>query len=1536
MRYLSVTLISPFETRVFTLQDDSLKVMSIGNKKGSDMPLQGDWGDEVFELALYRSGENWFVSIGEGLKCLKEDGNGGSDRTQLKHNLTLQFEGQKNGGKVLTLGVMEHFDFSGVAFDRRVDLGAARSVTVGGTPRCGIRLSTASSGREEVVLTRQGPGFLLEKTAGDYPVYLNRQLVKGQVTLSEGDFFSVADVQFYYRENSLFVDKAIKLSTNGLSSMVLLQQTSALDYPVFIRSTRVQHQVKTDEIDVAQPRSPNQREPDNVLLRVLPPAVLIIAMLLMRGSMGGGMGFMAFMVVSMGVSVLVTILTMRESKKRNIIAEQKRKDAYYAYIQKKVEEIKLRRQDELRILDRIYRSVDDNLAIVKNFEKGLFDRSPQDVDFLDVRLGRGTREASIKVKTNIPEYRESDDELQDVALDVVEKYRYLNDAPVVARLRKSHGIGVAGKRQWLYEMLKYMTVDLTVRHYYKELRLYFVISEEDRRDFAWTRWLRNCFDEETGTYRNILCDDESNKFHLEVLYRLLSERESSVGDGDVLWPEHVVVFVYRVDLIRNHPISQYFERSANLGVHFIFFDENEERIPRGCSQLIRLDRMTSSGDLIYTADGERPYHFEYATIMQERMREVVMKLCKVRVVEANLANEMVKSITLYELLNIKRAQEIDLITQWSRSRIDKSMAVPLGVRVKNAVVSLDLHEKAHGPHGLVAGTTGSGKSEIMQSYIINMALYFHPYEVTFLLIDFKGGGMANQFLGLPHLAGAITDIDGREIDRSLKSIKAELERRKHLFAQANVNKIDDYIKMYKKDSASVPSPLPHLIIVVDEFAELKAEQPDFMKELVSAARIGRSLGVHLILATQKPSGVVDGQIWSNSRFKLCLKVQTKEDSQEMLKTPLAAEIREPGRAYLQVGNNEIFELFQSAYSGAPVPNVDPNAVKPYKVHELNMWGKQQVVYQVEAPRAEDGTVRKPPTQLDALVDYVGDYCKQRNIAPLPSIVLPPLLETLPLSDLEGAKKDLLEGILVSAARYDDPEQQYQGDYVMNLSTDNIFMIGAAQMGKTTALLSIIYQAIMNYSPKEIQFYMIDAGNMALKVFEGMPHVGGVVVLAEEDRVKNLFKMISIMISDRKSQLMASGVGTHRAYLEAGKRDMPQVMLVIDNVAAFREYYEQYDDALQMLAREGISVGITMMVTGIASNNLTYRTGSNFGERLCFTVNDVSEYGSMMNIRGIEPAPFPGRALVVLDKRVLEAQFAISHEGETELQRRELMQQDLLERAKDFDFVAPPIPLVPDRLYLEDAKRQVPDLMKEPYRMVVGISYDTVEFLSLRLDSVVSLIINGRPRSGKHTAVRSILHQIQLNPFVHRSDVYVFDDARRTLSDVKDLGTVKRYTTDVEEMRQSVEEVWEELEERQNKLYETDDESLRDQLRATWPLKLFVINGERATKAISGNSAAQEKMTDILSRFNDCKVCAIWCEYPNAKPSIISATDLDRTIHAQNAFMFFDHLQNLKMIDLSLQTLREMNRPYVLGDAFVYSNDQLSHIKTVDAGEKPAK
>ena len=472
----------------------------------------------------------------------------------------------------------------------------------------------------------------------------------------------------------------------------------------------------------------------------------------------------------------------------------------------------------------------------------------------------------------------------------------------------------------------------------------------------------------------------------------------------------------------------------------------------GCGYII--EAKAERAVLISTTDSSKTVEFTYPILQDADAKRIVNLLAPVYSEEISLEGTLTKSISMFEMLNILAVDDLNLEERWNKSQVFRSMAAPIGVTT-NGLISLDLHDKAHGPHGLVAGTTGSGKSEILQTYILSMATLFHPYEVGFVIIDFKGGGMVNQFKDLPHLLGAITNIDGKEIDRSLKSIKAELQKRQRLFAEAEVNHIDKYIRKFK--AREVNTPLPHLILIVDEFAELKAEQPEFMKELISAARIGRSLGVHLILATQKPSGQVNEQIWSNSRFKLCLKVQGQEDSNEVLKSPLAAEIKEPGRAYMQVGNNEVFELLQSAYSGAP-EKMDDTSIKEFSIYSLSSCGKRTPVYTQKRKKAEGLNT----TQLDAIVDYVASYCSSKGIERLSSICLPPLEDYLTVPNNLG--NYALDSIPLGI--YDDPDSQYQGVAHFNLCDDNTMIIGASQTGKTNLIQSIIRLVTSRYSPKD--------------------------------------------------------------------------------------------------------------------------------------------------------------------------------------------------------------------------------------------------------------------------------------------------------------------------------------------------------------------------------------------------------------------------------------------------------------------------------------
>ena len=425
-------------------------------------------------------------------------------------------------------------------------------------------------------------------------------------------------------------------------------------------------------------------------------------------------------------------------------------------------------------------------------------------------------------------------------------------------------------------------------------------------------------------------------------------------------------------------------------------------------------------------------------------------------VRENASNAAIPDmLTFLDMYKTSRVEALDMYHKWLENRTYESMRSLIGQKAGEQPVYLDIHEKYHGHHGLVAGTTGSGKSETLQTYILSLVLNYHPHEVAFILIDYKGGGMAQSFIGLPHLAGVITNLGGNQTTRALLSINAEIKRRQHTFNEYKIKHIDAYIELYRNGEAE--EPMPHLLIIADEFAELKKEQPDFVRALVSAARVGRSLGINLILATQKPSGVVDDEIWSNTRFRICLRVADKQDSNEMLKRTDAAYITGTGRGFLQVGNDEIFDEFQSGWSGAPyTPEVPFNDDSKAKAVIIGLTGKPEAV---KKKKKKKGDNVKKFTQLDAMVQYAANLAEENHIKPLRQIWLPPLPGLFYLDDLELTWDEKQIKLPVGLA--DDPQNQRQFPVYLDFIRDGHLLIcGSAGSGKTSLVQTILYGAAL--------------------------------------------------------------------------------------------------------------------------------------------------------------------------------------------------------------------------------------------------------------------------------------------------------------------------------------------------------------------------------------------------------------------------------------------------------------------------------------------
>lgn len=1477
---------------------ENRREIKIGTGIGSDLRLYKELYFEPVELLFSQRKGVWSLICPENLYISK----GGSRKlvtAELDHGDILTIKYQKSGSDVIQIEFLIDFDNEARKYERAIKLSDSSEVLIGTAGQNQIVLSSRYVKDDLVKLQRSDDGYALMIERTTYGVYLNGIKVQDRCKVKSGDFFSISDFTFYLKKEILWTEIREGMTIKGLSWS---DHPNPNRYPEFIRNTRLKTVLNTDKIEVLDPPAKPQKAKSNLLVSLIPSLGMLLTSGLMA-SMGGTM--VLFSLISGGLAIVTAIITTVQNRMDFKKESKERIEKYQKYADNKRMEIMQYRNEERKTLEKIYPDLSAKQSMLKNFSCELFDRQSQDDDFLQVRLGTGNVKASRKVEYKKQERLEVEDDLQLIPEKISEEFLYLPDAPVVCSLKECNSIGIIGKEEYRFSIMKNIIVDLCSRQYYTDVQMFFLALEEHKDRVNWLRFLPNVANEITNS-RNIAFDDESRNRIFDFLYKELSRREQE-EDG-----EHILVFFYDECGFQIHPVSKFTEKLKDLSATFIFMADKKGEIPQGCSSLVFVD-SDSAGRLVQASNQEERTEFTYSAIADADAQKIVNWLAPVYTEEISLESALTKNISLFELFGIYDADELDLRRRWEKSKVYQSMSVPIGV-TKTGIISLDLHDKAHGPHGLVAGTTGSGKSEVLQTYILSVATLFHPYEVSFVIIDFKGGGMANQFRNLPHLLGAITDIDGKEIDRSLKSINAELQKRKRLFAEAEVNHIDKYIGKYK--SGEVQIPLPHLILIVDEFAELKAEQPDFMKELISAARIGRSLGVHLILATQKPAGQVDDQIWSNSKFKLCLKVQSQEDSNEVLKSPLAAEIKEAGRAYLQVGNNEIFELFQSAYSGAPEKMAEKDT-KTFTLYEISESGKRRPIFRQKSKKTGE-SVR---TQLEALVAYVDDYCRQNGIRHLPDICLPPLPSKIAYPEIP-----MKEGAMIKIGLYDDPENQIQEAACIDLDNKNTMIIGSSQYGKTNILQSMIRTIAGSSSPDEAVIYILDFGSMVLKNFESLNHVGGVVCSSEDEKLKNLFKLLFAEISDRKAKLISTGVSSYSSYVEAGYTDLSHIYLFVDNLTALIELYLQDDDSLLHISREGIAVGISVIIANAQTSGIGYKYLSNFATKIALHCNDSSEYVSLFDSAGLQPDNVIGRCVFEMDKRILECQTYLSFEGKKEIDRIDQMKKFITEvNEKYVGKKAKMIPSIPSVL-TADLLSQNFMAEAEEYRLPIGLTYSEVEPFYLNLSQLGIMGLCGKENTGHKNFIHYILDVLESNRKEYPARAVIIDDANRSLECFRNRSIVDTYTLNIDSAAEVISSWHEILASRYEKFVETG--TVGDELE----LLMLIVQNNDAAKRISDDFELMEQFNEMISRYKGMNFAVLFTGYPNASLSYDAPEPL-RIIKQEQHLIFFEALDNLKVFDVSYSDIKANRRRLESGDAYYIKDNTVTKLKMVKAASE---
>ncbi len=923
---------------------------------------------ELFQLAentaleLENLGGRWQIMPNSKYKLVYTDNRQNAFGQELQNNDILSLTASQ--GERITVIVKSNNQLFSVF--NKYDIRSLDAISIGKAANnmiCYDFMSLVS--QVHAVILRKGEGHVIEDRSAN-GLFVNAKRVAGSQRLAYGDLINVFGLAIVYLGEIIAFKSP--LDGLGLSDSLSLYQESVALAPMaanasdclsengswlFHRSPRYLPKLACDTVKIEAPPAPKEANRQPLLLAIGPSLTMALPMLLgcslaiyASGSGSGGGAFMYTGLITAISSALIgtlwTVLNLRQAKKQLREDELKRFEAYGEYLINCSNEVQERYKRNTDIMRQLY--VEAAVCCQYNHTSlELWNRNRNHNDFFQQRLGIG--EIPFQVNVEIPQERFSmiNDSLAGKARMIKDNYAMLQDVPVCADFsQKIIGlIGGSGKKG-CYPVMYNLASQLAASACYTDVKMAFIYNgqkDEANKHWGFARWLPHVWSEDKRIRYVADNSAEASDVFYEIVKVLRMRAESNTDTQKVVFKPHYVLFIEDDSMLEGELISAFLLDKRDLGVTVVLLAENYENLPNACEYIIE-NTQNFQGVYGVTDPVEERQKILFDKLLPQTLADFSRQLSGIQVNEIEMGGELPNTLSFMEMYGVHRLDELNVLERWRKNRTYDSIKGLLGQKSGGAPCYLDVHEKYHGPHGLIAGTTGSGKSETLQTYMLSLAINYSPDDVGFFVIDYKGGGMANLFSSLPHLIGQISNLSGNQVHRAMVSIKSENVRRQRIFNEHGVNNINHYTRMYKNGEAALP--VPHMFIIIDEFAELKREEPDFMKELISVAQVGRSLGVHLILATQKPSGTVDDNIWSNSKFRLCLRVQDQQDSKDMLHKPDAAYITQAGRCYLQVGNDELFELFQSGWSGAVYDEEDENSATDIATM-LSINGKEALI-----------------------------------------------------------------------------------------------------------------------------------------------------------------------------------------------------------------------------------------------------------------------------------------------------------------------------------------------------------------------------------------------------------------------------------------------------------------------------------------------------------------------------------------------------------------------------------------------------------------
>ena len=1232
---------------------------------------------------------------------------------------------------------------------KRLRLKGDGEIIIGNDVTSNINYNYPLISKQQAKLIYSSGKWMVQDLNSRYGTYVNNYSV-ASANLEYGDIIFIMGLKIIVMQNGLIINNIGNLVNYDASifseEYSLIQRQTEMDNPdeetiefykeddYFYRAPRFKTKIEPVNINIDSP--PGRTEEDKTpLIYTVGPMLTMATMSLSTGAtalnsvLDGSKDFkdVAATIVSSGIMVMTMfmwpMLSKNWQKKQVRKNEELRQKKYSEYIKKKRIEIQTEMKTQRQILIDNYLPLQETKEIVFSKKRNLWEREIDQNDFLDLRLGIGTTELEGSVNFPQEHFSLTDDNLLNEVYKLGEESRIIENVPISLSFVNNNITAIIGNAAHKQQFVNGLVLQMLTYHSYDDLKLVILTNQKNAANWDYLKVAPHCWNNSRTVRYYATTLDEAKEISLTLEQELQARKYKDVNGNRELndadyrryKPYYVLITDDYKALREIEIVKDVAELPINVGFSLIVVSPRLVNIPNECKTFISIgDKKSGVFENELVSNKQKEFVADVDPTLN--MYECCKFLANIPIDIEKEHQSLPNSVSFLEMYNVGIVEQLNILNRWKSSDPTKSLSTPVGFDKSRELFKLDLHEKAHGPHGLIAGMTGSGKSEFIISYILSMAINYHPYEVSFVLIDYKGGGLTGAFenketgMKLPHLAGTITNLDTVEMNRSLASIQSELRNRQRLFNIARDKLNESTIDIYKYQSlfrkGLVEKPISHLIIISDEFAELKDQRPEFMDQLISTARIGRSLGVHLILATQKPAGVVNDQIWSNSKFRVCLKVQDKSDSMDMIKCPDAASLKQAGRFYLQVGYNELFAQGQGAWAGA---QYYPTEKRKKKVDQsIAIVDNTGNVIKSLDNKQNEIQVASKGEEITSIIKYIVDEAKQERIEidKLWLDRIPNVIYTEELKEKYGWRTEK-NNIVPIIGEYDDPDNQRQNILTMPISNGgNAIVFGAAGSGKELMLTSIVYSAITTHDSDEINFYILDFGAETLSMFRNAPHVGEVLLSSESEKIGNLLKMITQLAEERK-KLFLDYNGSYDFYINHGGKQIPLIVIIINNIEGFMEIYPDYEDIIGQLTRECPKYGISFIVSTNGPNTMRYRLRQNFAQNIVLQFNDPSDYASVIpGVRKKEPSKNFGRGLIGLDG-IYEFQTALPFKEE---RLSDYIKVVCLKLNEICSYKAKKIPILPSVVTAEDVSSALRGLTRIP----VGITKETLEIATMSL------------------------------------------------------------------------------------------------------------------------------------------------------------------------------------------------------------------------------